>query len=283
MRGAHYALLGAMVLSCATQTDAPLGGLGNTAGEAALAGSGGIAVGTGGNATAGSSMATGGAGSPSGGFGNGGISSVGGGGPFGTAGTFGTTAGAGGTPAGGGGAGGVGGKATGGGGMGGKATGGGGSGGTGGVVKCGDNAIRAKAQWTASASDECAPTCSDPNGPFTAALAIDADVATRFATGKAQAGDEWLQIDLGAVGTVNHLTINTTSATDYTRHYQVRVSNTSVDMAAQVLADAAGATGTIAITLSKTVNGRFVLISQTGNVGAATSWWSVNDVTVTCQ
>jgi hypothetical protein len=150
-------------------------------------------------------------------------------------------------------------------------------------VKCGDNAIRAKAQWTATASNECAPTCTDPNGPYTAALAIDADVATRFATGKAQAGDEWLQVDLGAVGTVNHLTINTVSATDYTRHYQIRVSGTSGDMAAQVLADAAGATGTMNITLSKTVNGRYVLISQTGNVGAATTWWSVNDVNITCQ
>ena len=108
-------------------------------------------------------------------------------------------------------------------------------------------------------------------------------MATRFATGKAQSGDEWLQIDLGAVGTVNHLTINTTSATDYTRHYQIRVSNTAGDMAGQVLADADGATGIVPISLSKTVNGRFVRISQTGNVGAATSWWSVNDITVTCQ
>jgi hypothetical protein len=221
-------------------------------------------------------------------FGGGGTSTAGNGG------TFGMIAGMAGMPAGGGGAGGAGGIAMGGGGSGGAATAGAGGKATGGMagmagaggmpaVKCGDNAIRAKTQWTATASDECAPTCADPNGPFTAGLAIDADVNTRFATGKAQAGDEWLQVDLGAVGTVNHLTINTVSATDYTRHYQVRVSNTSGDMAAAVLADGAGAAGTIAINLSKTVNGRYVLISQTGNVGAATSWWSVNDVTITCQ
>lgn len=290
MRSAQYALLGVMVLSCATEeTDIPLGGLGNLAGATAVAGSGGTDAGAGGSATAGTGTASGGGGAAAAGsFGNGG------GGMASLGGTFGTL---GGMPAGGGGAGGSGGAAAGGGnggaggkaaggmgGTGGKATGGGGAGGGGNqVAKCGDNAIRAKAQWTASASDECAPTCVDPNGPFTAALAVDADTATRFATGKTQAGDEWLQIDLGAVGTVNHLTINTASATDYTRHYQVRVSNTSGNMAAQPLADADGAAGTISVNLSKTVNGRYVLISQTGNVGAATSWWSVNDVTITCQ
>jgi len=287
MRSAQYALLGVMVLSCATEeTELPLGGLGNFAGNTAQAGSGGSAAGTGGGATAGTGVASGGGGTSAGTFGSGG------GGMATTAGTFGTI---GGMPAGGGGAGGAGGAAGGGnGGGGGKATGGaggtggkasGGSAGTGGTaaVKCGDNAIRAKAQWTATASNECAPTCADPNGPFTAALAIDADTATRFATGKAQSGDEWLQIDLGAVGTVNHLSINTASATDYTRHYQIRVSNTSGNMAAQALADGDGSAGTISVNLSKTVSGRYVLISQTGNVGAATSWWSVNDVTITCQ
>lgn len=287
MRSAHYALLSVVVLGCATeQNDLPLGGLGNVAGGTSEGGSGGAAAGTGGNATAGS-LTSGGGGA------SGGNPVSGGGGAVGTAGTFGMVGGMGGSATGGGGAGGMGGTATGGGGSGGgggKAGGGAGgsmagSGGTGGsaAVKCGDNAIRAKAQWTASASHECAPTCTDPNGPFTAALAIDPDTGTRFATGKAQAGDEWLQIDLGAVGTVNRVTINTVSATDYTRHYQVRVSNTSGDMAGQVLADGAGAAGVITINLNKTVNGRYVMISQTGNVGAATSWWSVNDVTVTCQ
>jgi hypothetical protein len=293
MRSAQYALLGVMVLSCATEeTEIPLGDLG-TAGATALAGSAGTGAGTGGSATAGTGTASGGGGAAAGGtFGTGGGGMASTGGTFGSlGGTFGSLGGmpAGGGGAGGaaagGGAGGAGGKAAGGmGGTGGKATGGGGAGGGGNqTAKCGDNAIRAKAQWTASASAECAPTCVDPNGPFTAALAVDADTATRFATGKTQTGDEWLQIDLGAVGTVNHLTINTASATDYTRHYQVRVSNTSGNMAAQPLADADGAAGTIAVNLSKTVSGRYVLISQTGNVGAATSWWSVNDVTITCQ
>lgn len=296
MRSAHFVLLGVLVMSCATeQTDLPLGGLGNMAGSATDAGTGGSSdAGTGGGATvAGTGTITGGAGAAAGTFGAGGVGTSGSGGTFGmSAGSGGTATvggagGMGGAAVGGGGSGGSGGKAAGGmGGMGGKASAGaGGMGGTGGApaVKCGDNAIRAKTQWTATASNECAPTCADPNGPFTAALAIDADTGTRFATGKAQAGDEWLQVDLGAVGTVNHLTINTASATDYTRHYQVRVSNTSGNMAAQALADGAGASGVTDISLSKTVNGRYVLISQTGNVGAATSWWSVNDVTITCQ
>jgi hypothetical protein len=296
MRSARYALFGVMVLSCATEETAiPLGGLGDTAGATTMAGSSNSDAGSGGaggSATAGTSPNTGGGGAAAGTFGNGGGGIASFGGTFGTSGTApgggGGTGGAGGTAAGGGGNGGTGGKAAGGaGGTGGKANGGNGGGGAGGggnqTAKCGDNAIRAKAQWTATASAECAPTCVDPNGPFTAGLAIDADTGTRFATGKAQTGDEWLQIDLGATGTVNHLTINTASATDYTRHYQVRVSNTSGNMAAQPLADADGAAGTIQINLSKATNGRYVLISQTGNVGAATSWWSVNDVTITCQ
>lgn len=259
------------------------------AGAGPQAGSGGSAAGVGGGAAAGSGMTSGGGGAAGGVPGSAGT--------LGSAGTFGTAGAMGGMPAGGGGAGGmggVGGTGGGNGGTAGKANGGAGGKAMGGAagmagaggnpaVKCGDNAIRAKTQWTASASDECAPTCTDPNGPFTAALAIDADVGTRFATGKKQAGGEWLQVDLGAVGTVNRVTLNTTSATDYTRHYQVRVSNTSGDMAGQVLADGDGATGTSTINLSKTVNGRYVLISQTGNVGAATSWWSVNDLTISCQ
>jgi hypothetical protein len=162
----------------------------------------------------------------------------------------------------------------------------GGSGGSGGATtaKCGDPVIPAIAQWKASAAAECAPTCADPNGPFTAGLAVDGDVATRYSSGQTQTAGQWLQIDLGAAAAVNHLTINSVPANDYTRHYQVRVSNTSGDMAAPVLADGDGAAGVININLTKVGVGRFVLITQTGSVMApATSWWSINEITVTCQ
>jgi hypothetical protein len=55
-------------------------------------------------------------------------------------------------------------------------------------------------------------------------------------------------------------------------------------MAAPVLADGDGAAGVININLTKVGVGRFVLITQTGSVMApATSWWSINEITVTCQ
>ncbi|HXK20587.1 MAG TPA: discoidin domain-containing protein, partial [Polyangiaceae bacterium] len=168
------------------------------------------------------------------------------------------------------------------------ANGNGGTAGSAGVAKCGDNAIPARTQWIGTASAECSPTCPDPNGPYTAALAIDGNTATRFSSGKTQVGDEWLQIDLGATATVNGVSINTVPAADYTRHYQIRVSATTVDKAAPltgpILAEGDGMAGTLTIALSKAVNGRFVLISQTGMVAAGqTSWWSINEIGVTCQ
>ena len=299
-----YPWLALISLSCATAENSldRLGGEG-IAGDTAMSGGVG-ATGTGGAASGGGGAASGGAPGQVGGnssAGNGGIDTGGGGaftqvgGTFGQAGTFaqggmGGMGGTGGKSTGGtAGTGGAGGKSTGGtGGTGGKSTGGtGGTAGTGGVagtVKCGDHAISAKTQWVGSASAECAPTCADPNGPFTAALAIDNNTATRFSSGKTQVGNEWLQIDLGATATVNSISINTVSATDYTRHYQIRVSLTALDQAAPILVEGNGATGNVVIPLGKAVNGRYVLISQTGMVAAGqTSWWSINEINVTCQ
>lgn len=285
MRRAHYAWLPLVALSCATaETTTPLGGeLGEFGGSGAEPGSAGSGGGGGSGVPGTSGMATvGGGGAASAGtFGFSGATSFGGGGTFGNfagsdgegAGSSSGGAGAGGTASGG--AGGSTGKA----GAGGSS----GSGGGGGTAKCGDHAIAARTQWKATASSECAPTCADPNGPFTADLAIDANTATRWATGKTQTGGEWLQIDLGSTASVNRLSINTASATDYTRHYQVRVSASSNDMAAAVLAEADGAAGTINITLNKTIDGRYVLITQTGSVVPDTFWWSVNDITIACQ
>ena len=324
MRRVSLTWLALVTFSCATEenTGGPLGlgggiggdtgvsgsvGAAGTVGTAGTdnptSGSGGVAVaGTGGSGDIGGSVTTGGGGLAT--SGTGGSFTTGGGGTFSMSGSGGS-AGAGGKSTGGaGGSAGGGGKSTGGAGgsagaSGGSAgKGGGGSGGTGGtggtggstgVAKCGDHAIPARAQWTGAASKECAPTCADPNGPFTAALAIDGNTATRFATGTTQLGGEWLQIDLGATATVKSVSINTASATDYTRHYQIRVNSVSiVDMhdpalATPILAQADGATGTMVIPLSSITNGRYVLISQTGMVAAGqTSWWSVNEVDVTC-
>ncbi len=300
MRYAHHAVWGLVALSCATEETLPLG---DKIGDPETGGSDAVSAGSGGGGTApagvagtdpkggGGMMTTAGT-SPSGGTGgdegdDGGSSSTGG--SFIVPGGSGGAMGGGGAGAGGtggkGGAGGSGGKG-GSGGTGGKGGSGGtgGSGGGAGTVKCGDPAIPAQTLWKATASAECSPTCADPNGPFTAGLAVDGNVATRYSSGQTQVAGQWLQIDLGAAAAVHGLTLNSVPAADYTRHYQVRVSNTANDMGAQVLADGDGAAGVTTITLSKIVSGRYVLITQTGAVAApATSWWSINEITVTCQ
>jgi hypothetical protein len=156
-----------------------------------------------------------------------------------------------------------------------------GAGGAGGVAKCGDHAIPANAQWVASASSECSPTCADPTGPFPAALAIDGNPSTRFSSGTAQVGTEYFQIDLGTMATLNQLSITTTPAGDFTQHYQVKAAASADGLsAAPLLADAAGATGTINVTLNQTVNAQVVRIYQTGTTS---SWWSINEITIACQ
>jgi hypothetical protein len=295
MRRVTYSWLTLITLSCATAENdgGQLGGLGS-GGQSVMSGGVG-ATGTGGSTatTGGTGVTTGGAGSGTTEVGGGGMVGTtggsfvtGGGGATGGGGSFGQLGGTGGVS---GGNGGTGGKSMGGSaGTGGKSAGGsggsGGTGGGGGAVKCSDHPIPTQTQWVGSASAECAPTCPDPNGPYTAALAIDNNVATRFASGKTQSGDEWLQIDLGATASVNGISINTVPAADYTRHYQVRVSLTAQDFAAPVLADGDGMAGNVVIPLSKTVNGRYVIIRQTGMVAAGqTSWWSINEIGVTCQ
>ena len=51
---------------------------------------------------------------------------------------------------------------------------------------------------------------------------------TRWSTGKAQSGDEWLQLDFGATVTINHVNLQQGDDTnDYPRTYSVIVSNTA--------------------------------------------------------
>jgi hypothetical protein len=156
-----------------------------------------------------------------------------------------------------------------------------GAGGSVAAAKCGDHPIPTNTQWVASASAECSPTCADPTGPFPASQAIDGNADTRFSSGKAQSGDEYFQIDLGAVATLNQLSINTVPAGDFTQHYQIKAAASADGLtAAPVLADAAGTAGTMNISLNQTVNAQVVRIYQTGTTS---SWWSINEITIGCQ
>lgn len=269
-------LLGVVLVACATgETESPnalgLGSAGNdgTAGTGeptAGTGTGGGAVGAAGTSEGGS--ATSGSGS-GGSFTFSGTSSFAG--SFSTAGT-----GTAGTPAAGGTAsGGAGGANA---GAGGKAS--GGAGGTagaggGGNAMCAGTTIPAKGTWTATAS------ASDP--AYLPPKVLDGDNGTRWATGTKQVGGEWLQIDFGAVVTLNEITLHTNNG-DYFRHYQVRISNTSQDFAAPILKEADGVTGTIVIPLAPAKAGQFLTIRQTGMVAAGeTAWWSLHEVNVACK
>lgn len=277
-------LLGVALIACATgETETPnqlgVGTAGNdgTAGTAEpTAGSGtagsdvgsGGSTGEGGSATAGS--ATGGS------FTFSGTSSFAG--TFGTAGTAtgGTTTG--GTASGGtgGASAGAGGKAN--GGAGGKATGGAGGmagAGGGGNAMCAGTTIPAKNTWTPTAS------ASDP--AYLPPKVLDGDNGTRWSTGSKMVGGEWLQIDFGAVVTLNEITLHTNNG-DYFRHYQLRLSNTSQDFAAPILKEADGVTGTIVVPLAQAKAGRYLTVRQTGMLEAGeTAWWSLHEVNVACK
>jgi hypothetical protein len=206
----------------------------------------------------------------SGGGGTGGLSNAGSGGKVST---------------GGGGGGGTGGKASGGtGGTGGK----GGSGGTGGtatVVKCADHPIPLKTTWVATASISSLADGMESNGLYNPpAHMTDGLYNERWSSGQPQSGDEWIQIDFGAVVNITQLTLNLNNDTgDYPRAYAVRISNTSQDFAAAVKSSGAGAPGNTVINWGSPITGRYLTVRQTGmDVAPDTAWWTIAEVLVGC-
>jgi hypothetical protein len=193
---------------------------------------------------------------------------------------------------GGGGGGGAGGTAAGSGGAGGKAGAGGtggkaGAGGTGGMPNgsCAQNPVTAKNTWTATAVPEVTSACdesptSDYCGP--AERAIDSMPSTRFSTGEARQGDEYLQIDFGDSITVSRVVISTAAGSgDYTLGYEIRMADTAgaVEGSAVIIAGD-GMQGTTTIDFPAPKTGQFMRIDQTK---AMSGWWSVTEVDVSCQ
>jgi len=204
----------------------------------------------------------------------GGVPSDGGDGPVVTSGTGGT------------GSGGKGGAATAGNTSGGKAGSGGmsGSGGTGGgatVVKCADHPLPLKAMWTATASSFSKGDGTEADGLYNPpAHMLDGSYTERWSTGQAQGGNEWIQLNLGAVSTITDLTLNPgNDAGDYPRSYAVRVSNKDQDFAAPVKVSGAGMPGTTFVHFSTPVVGQFITVRQTGIEGP---WWTVAEALVGC-
>jgi F5/8 type C domain len=288
----------ACALGCATETTPgglglgfDPGGSGNTAGTTSpdTSGTGGT-----GDPTAGS-FATGGMGEAGsttfGGMPTAGTFSTSG--TVGMSGTFsvsGSGGASGGMPSGGGGAGGAsGGK--GGGGSGGTAAGAGGKGGSGGTggsapVGCAAHPIPAKATWTASALVEAGPCPGMPNPDYCgpASRATDGMLTpvnmTRYTTGVARSGNDWLQIDFGTTVTVSKVVLTTAAGTDYTHGYEVRMAAQAANIAASAaIATGTGQADTTTITFPATT-GQFLRINQTT---AIAGWWSIQELDTSCQ
>lgn len=189
-----------------------------------------------------------------------------------------SSGGRGGTTATGGASGGKGGSGSGSGGLGGTggATGSAGSGTAGGaaIPACSDHPLKARSAWIASASH------SDSASSGIPANLLDGKI-TRWSSGKPQTGDEWLQIDFGAVATINHVNLQQGDDTnDYPRAYAVIVSNTPKDTSGTVRVSGSGKSGvSTAILLPALASGRYLLIKQSSS---SLSWWSAEEIEVSC-
>jgi hypothetical protein len=265
--------------------DSGLSGSGNTGAESGRAGMGSGGASSAGKASTGGGKANGGTGSTTGGtpmIEGGAPAEEGGAGNEPMAGTGGGGVSGGGT----GGAGGKGGSA----GSAGKG-GGGGSAGTPSTVKCSDHPLTLKSTWTDAASISSLGNGMESDGLYNPPEHLtDALPNERWSTGKPQSGDEWIQIDFGAVVTLSQITMQIGSnINDWPRGYAIRVSNLDAvsnvaAFSAPVLASGAGAASTdVVVSLAEPVEGRYLLVRQTGVVEPpAMSWWTITEVLVGC-
>lgn len=193
-------------------------------------------------------------------------------------------AGAGAQPAGGegDGEGGEGGEPAGSGGSAGGTAGAGGSGGGATVAKCGDHPLTPKSSWIATASHS-STSATEPGLENPPSQLIDGMPGKRWSSGKRQAGDEWIQIDFGAVSSITQVTLALgTNSNDYPRAYAIRLSSTDQDFNGPVKASGSGMPGSdVLVTFGSPISGRYLLVRQTGV--ADSGWWSIGEVYVSCS
>ena len=132
--------------------------------------------------------------------------------------------------------------------------------------------IPARATWLPTASSH------GPNDPVSA---IDDNTTARWSTGKAQSGDEWVQIDFGKTVAIRSVNLQQGSdPNDYPRMYSVTISDTKDDLSGPAVFSGEGTTGVSTTTvLSQPHAGRYLLIKQ---LGVSLSWWSVDELEVGC-
>jgi hypothetical protein len=163
------------------------------------------------------------------------------------------------------------------------ASGSGGSAGGATVVKCADHVLPAKSTWIATASSSSVGNGTEADGLYNPPVhMLDGSYTERWSSGHAQAGDEWIQIDLGAISSITELTLNPgNDAGDYPRMYAVRVSNKSEDFAAAVKASGTGMPGSTFVQFKTPAVGRYITVRQT-NADAGNPWWTIAEVLVGC-
>jgi endo-1,3(4)-beta-glucanase len=123
-----------------------------------------------------------------------------------------------------------------------------------------------RSRWTVSASNT-STNASDAIGN-----AIDGNIATRWSSGRAQAGNEFFKVDLGSVGCVGQVRLVATG-TDFVAAYTVGVSTDDV-----TYITVAKGTGSNVMQIGFTPRfARFVRINQ---VGTSASWWSIDELAV---
>jgi hypothetical protein len=132
----------------------------------------------------------------------------------------------------------------------------------------------ARVHWSATASIS--------SGSELAANAIDSRPSTRWATGRPQQGNEYLQVDFGGLVKFNQVVLDNRSGTagDYPRGYRISVSNDGTiftSAVGPVPVNPPGSALTIALPWAE---GRFARIGQTGTDGVA--WWGVNELRFNC-
>jgi len=135
--------------------------------------------------------------------------------------------------------------------------------------------------WTATASSFSKGDGTEADGLYNPpAHMLDGLYTERWSTGQLQSGNEWIQLDFGAVSTITDLTLNPgNDAGDYPRSYAVRVSNKDQDFAAPVKVSGTGMPGTTFVHFSPPAVGRYVTVRQTGVEGP---WWTVAEALVGC-
>lgn len=144
--------------------------------------------------------------------------------------------------------------------------------------------ISPRQTWTASASSSSVGAGVESDQAYNPPEhLIDGNLNERWSSGKAQAGDEWIQIDFGATVALSSVTLAAGADTnDYPRAYALRLSASALDFAAPLQASGNGQAGDNTITLTQVATGRYLTIKQTGTPGTGLSWWSIGELTVTC-